>query len=85
MLGPQLLIEGTPGKPGIGTKKQVREKREHKFPPADAVFDKWLAEADNRYVRWTRECKMTREQAKIFYYYDVLVEQRSAKAIFPGN
>ncbi len=71
--GPQLVIEGTPGKPKIKTEKQVRKKRKHMFPPSDTVFDKWLAEADNRYVRWTKECNMTREQAKIIYYYDVTV------------
>jgi len=40
--GPQLVIEGTPGKPGIETAKQVRKKRKHMFPPSDAAFDKWL-------------------------------------------
>jgi len=74
--GPQLVIEGTPGKPGIETAKQVRKKRKHMFPPSDAVFDKWLAEADNRYVRWTKECNMTREQAKLIYYYDVTVRDK---------
>jgi outer membrane protein assembly factor BamB len=71
--GPQLVIEGTPGKPRVETEKPIRKKRKHMFPPSDAVFDKWLAEADNRYVRWTEECNMTREQAKMIYYYDVTV------------
>ena len=56
--GPQLVIEGTPGKPRIETEKQLHKKRKHMFPPSDAAFDKWLAEADNRYVRWTRECNI---------------------------
>jgi hypothetical protein len=71
--GPQLVIEGTPGVPTVEAQKQVRKKRRHLFPPSDAAFDRWLTEADNRYVLWTKECKMTREQAKIFYYYDVTV------------
>jgi hypothetical protein len=71
--GPQLVIEAAPGKPAVETDKPARKKRKHMFPPSDAVFDKWLAEADNRYVRWTKECNMTRQQAKMIYYYDVTV------------
>ena len=73
------MIEGTPGRPRIQTEKQVRKKRKHMFPPSDAVFDKWLAEADNRYVRWAEECNMTREQAKMIYYYDVTVRGEMLK------
>ena len=73
--GPQLVIEGTSGKPRIETERQVRKKRKHAFPPSDTAFDKWLAEADNRYLRWTTECNMTREQAKMIYYYDVTVRR----------
>lgn len=36
--GPQLVIEGTPGKPRIEAEKRVRRKRKHRFPPLDAVF-----------------------------------------------
>ena len=71
--GPQLVIEGTPGTPKAAPMNKPRTKRKHLYPPTDAAFDKWLAEADNRYVRWTKEADMTREQAKMIFYYDVTV------------
>ena len=71
--GPQLVIEGTPGTPRATGKKKACAKRKHLYPPTDAAFDKWLAEADNRYVHWTQEANMTREQAKMIFYYDVTV------------
>lgn len=70
--GPQLVIEGTPGTPRTAPPKP-RAKRKHLFPPSDAAMDRWFAEADNRYVDWTRATNMTRDQARMIYYYDVTV------------
>lgn len=70
--GPQLVIEGTPGTPRTAPPKP-RAKRKHLFPPSDTAMDRWLAEADNRYVDWTKAANMTREQARMFYYYDITV------------
>jgi len=70
--GPQLVIEGTAGEPR-GKRHRKPFNPRYVFPPAGAAFERWLETADNRYVQWTKDANMSREQALMFYYFDITV------------
>jgi len=70
--GPQLVITGT--KSAAKTPRIAKPfNRRYEFPKADANFDRWLATADNRYTRWTEACNMTRDQAVMVYYWEIII------------
>ena len=68
--GPQLVIEGSPAKARTQPRKAGNPKA--LFPEADATFEKWTKD-NNRYVKWTRICKLDRPQSLLMYWFDVAV------------
>ncbi len=67
--GPQLILEGEPGTPRRGTNSAARVKTRMLLPPDGPAFEQWLS-ANGRLARMTKSCRMTREQARVFYYFD---------------
>jgi len=68
--GPQLIIEGTPGKPRCSPRPRTKPRQV--LPPQGASFEKWLA-SNERLSGFTRDCQMNREQAHLFFYFDTTV------------
>lgn len=67
--GPQLVIEGTPGVARRPPEQTTRAKVPMALPPIGQAFEHWLRQ-DGRIARMTTDCRMTREQAQVFYYFD---------------
>ncbi len=68
--GPQLVIEGSPGKASPRPRKagNLRDT----FPTVDKAFDQWRGDA-NRYVKWTGICELNTQQSLLLYWFDVTV------------
>lgn len=72
--GPQLVIEGTPGPARPGTNATGHAKTRWALPPDDAAFERWL-KADGRLAKMTKACRMNREQARVFHFFDTQVRE----------
>lgn len=72
--GPQLAIEGTPRTTRRGTNVTGRVNPSWVLPPDGPAFEKWLR-ADGRLAKMTKACRMNREQARVFYFFDTQVRE----------
>lgn len=71
--GPQLVVEGTGERKLVKTKTNPQnKKKEHGYLAIkENAFNKWLR-ASKRLANFTFLAEMDRDQAKLFYYYDVI-------------
>lgn len=71
--GPQLVIEGTGERKLVKTKTGLKNnKQDHGYLTIkENAFNKWLR-ASKRLANFTFLSEMDRDQAKLFYYYDVI-------------
>ena len=72
--GPQLVVEGTPGQARHATNEAVRVKTPWVLPPDGPAFAKWL-QASGRLAKMTKACRMNREQARVFFFFDTQVRE----------
>lgn len=72
--GPQLIIEGAPGPARRGTNTIGRAKTPWVLPTNGPAFEKWLR-ANGRLAKMTKACRMNREQARVFYFFDTAVRE----------
>ncbi len=70
--GPQLVLTGEAGPAHRPAEDVARAKTPMILPPMGPAFDSWLKE-DGRIAHMTLDCRMTREQARVFYYFDTQV------------
>lgn len=70
--GPQLVIKGKRSRAGAERIHRPYNKR-YVFPERDEQFERWLATADNRYTRWVESCRMSKEQAVLPYYWEIII------------
>lgn len=73
--GPELVIGGTPGtaRQPVGNRKRPVNRRIN-LPPMDAAFEKWLKDR-KRLAQFTFDAQMSREQARLFYWFDTTVRR----------
>jgi len=70
--GPQLVIKGSGGASKTERIHRPYNKR-YVFPERNEPFQRWLATADNRYTGWVESCRMSKEQAILPYYWEVII------------
>jgi len=73
---PQLIIEGTKGKPKTAADPDKKYNARYVMPPQGKAFQRYLKEVHSRYVQWTSDTVVNLQGGqKIYpYYWNIVVD-----------